>query len=119
MEFGDPNKGSEIPAWASGSCARAKSKKAPNSNKIAVCSCGKKDPRDLEAVKPSAISNGSKVLIRLKVDENWGPIFIGFQTDENWRIHVFQPRNGNTLGVFNFVPGNDEKNVVWEPAMAN
>ena len=32
MEFGDAQKGSEIPAWASESCAHAKSKMAPNAN---------------------------------------------------------------------------------------
>jgi len=85
---------------------------------LLVCdSGGKKVPCDLEAVKQSAISNGSKILIGLKTDENRDPILVGFQTDENWRIHVFWPRNGNTLGVFNLVPGNGGTFVFLEPVM--
>ena len=60
-----------------------------NLSKLVCDSGGKKVPCDLEAVKPSAISNGSKFLIRSKADENLVPILIEIRTDENLRIHVF------------------------------
>ena len=57
---------------------------------LLVCdSGGKKVPCDLEAVKPSAISNGSKIFIRSNLDENLVPNLIEIRTDENLRIHVF------------------------------